>query len=214
MQLELDAPVRCGGEVVGKIADVVIDPATQRLTHIVVETPDMQARLVSAELVNEKDAGEEGVALTCSRDAFNALESVRDVAFLRFDEFPAADDDSDVGVEEVVAMPQYEAVAIGGLDSNVALTYDRIPKGEVEIRRSSVVNSADGHRLGHAEAFVVADGKVTHILLERGHLWGTRDVTIPIEAVESIATDCVTVSLSKDEVGALPSVRVHHRRFG
>jgi sporulation protein YlmC with PRC-barrel domain len=209
MQVELGTDVRCEGETVGKIADVVIDPATSRLTHIVVETSDEQSRLVPAELLSEETGGDEGVALTCTADEFRALESVRDFAFLRYDEFPAPDDGSDIGVQDVVAMPAYEAVGVAEFDSNVGVAFDRIPHGDAEIRRSSPVNSSDGHRLGHAEAFVVADGKVTHILLERGHLWGTRDVTIPIEAVQSIETDSVTVNMSKDEVGALPSVKVH-----
>jgi hypothetical protein len=46
-------------------------------------------------------------------------------------------------------------------------------------------------------------------VLERGHLWGRREVTIPIDAVETVETDKVTLRLSKDEVGALPSVHVH-----
>jgi hypothetical protein len=33
-------------------------------------------------------------------------------------------------------------------------------------------------------------------------------VTVPVGAVESIKTDAVTLSLTKDEVGALPAVRV------
>jgi hypothetical protein len=47
------------------------------------------------------------------------------------------------------------------------------------------------------------------VLLERGHLWGRREVTIPIGAVAKVETDAVTLSLSKDQVGELPSVRVH-----
>jgi sporulation protein YlmC with PRC-barrel domain len=67
--------------------------------------------------------------------------------------------------------------------------YDRIPKGQVEIRRASLVTSSDGHSLGRVEALILDDGdKVTHFVLERGHLWGRRDVTIPISAVEKIET--------------------------
>src|SRR5262245_32986370 len=136
MQLELGTRVRCGGDVVGEIADVVIDPATQRLTHIVVETPDKQARLVPGELVHEADADADGVALTCTAEEFNALDSIREFAFLRFDEFPKPEAGSEIGVEDVVAMPYYDAAAVGDytgeFDSNVGLTYDRIPKGEAE----------------------------------------------------------------------------------
>ena len=90
------------------------------------------------------------------------------------------------------------------------MTYDRIPKGEVEIRRASEVTSADGHHLGRVDGFVVADDDaITHFVLERGHLWGRREVTIPMNAVAHVHTDAVTLTLTKDEVGDLPSVHVH-----
>jgi hypothetical protein len=56
----------------------------------------------------------------------------------------------------------------------------------------------------------VDDGDhITHFVLERGHLWGRREVTVPISAVESVASDIVKLTLSKDEVGDLPSHKVH-----
>jgi hypothetical protein len=59
------------------------------------------------------------------------------------------------------------------------------------------------------DGFVVdADEHITHFVLERGHLWGRKEVTIPIGAVARIESDEVHVALSKDEVGALPAVRV------
>jgi uncharacterized protein YrrD len=70
--------------------------------------------------------------------------------------------------------------------------------------------SADGDYLGDVDGFLVDDGDhITHFVLERGHLWGRREVTVPINAVASVESDVVTLSLSKDEVGALPSHRVH-----
>ena len=75
-------------------------------------------------------------------------------------------------------MPYYYAGAgvdpyPGGLDSRVAMYYDRVPKGEVEVRRASAVISVDGHSLGEVDGFVVdADEHITHFVLERGHLWG------------------------------------------
>ena len=80
----------------------------------------------------------------------------------------------------------------------------------MEIRRSSAVTSADGHDLGQVDGFIVdGEGQITHFILERGHLWRRRDVTIPIGAVAKVETDSVTLSLSKEGVGSLPSVRVH-----
>ena len=39
------------------------------------------------------------------------------------------------------------------------VNYDRVPKHEVEIRRSSAVISTDGHHLGHVEGFLIGSGE-------------------------------------------------------
>ena len=131
---------------------------------------------------------------------------------MRMGEIPASDPDWDVGITDVLAMPYYSSMDLSmepGFDSPVGMTYDRIPKGKVEIRRSSAVLSADGHSVGHVEAFLVEGDDITHIVLEHGHFWGRRDVTIPIGAVAQVETDAVTLSLSREQVGALPSTPVH-----
>ena len=114
---------------------------------------------------------------------------------------------------EVLASPYYTSLGLepypAQLDSHVTMSYDRVPKGEVEIRRASAVISADGHSLGEVDGFVVdADEYITHFVLERGHLWGRKEVTIPIGAVARVESDAVHLALSKHEVGALPAVHV------
>src|SRR5437016_5338325 len=78
MRLELDAPVRCGGDVVGKLADVVIDPVTRRMTHVVVQTDDKDARLVPMELVVAGRDGRRELALTCTEAELRELETIRE----------------------------------------------------------------------------------------------------------------------------------------
>ena len=74
---------------------------------------------------------------------------------------------------------------------------------------------ADGHRLGKVDGFLVDDGDaITHFVLERGHLWGRREVTIPINAVAHVFTDAVTLTLTKDEVGRAASPAPVHRWTG
>jgi sporulation protein YlmC with PRC-barrel domain len=211
MRLELGSPVRCADERFGELADVVIDPAKRPVTHLVV-TPRQRyrpARLVPIELVKgEHDA----ISLRCTLEEADALEPIQSGAYLRWGEAPLDDPDWDVGIETVLAPPYSPYSAYGNpldVDPHISILYDRIPKGEVEIRRASAVMSAEGERLGHVEGFLVdADDALTHVVLERGHLFGCRDVTIPIDAVARVATDSVTLSLTKDEVALLPAVRV------
>ena len=49
------------------------------------------------------------------------------------------------------------------------------------------------------------DRRVTHVLLQEGHLWGRKDVAIPIAAVESV-DDGVRLTLTKLQVQNLPAV--------
>jgi sporulation protein YlmC with PRC-barrel domain len=216
VKLELDTPVRCTDGLFGELADVVIDPIARRVTHLVVEPHggDGLARLVPIEVAAAANGPRPALALRCTLADARQLPSVHEFAYLRLGESPDNDPDWDVGIENMLALPYYGYAGLGepliDYDPHFSMTYDRVPKGEVEIRRASEVTSADGHRLGHVDGFLVdGDDHITHVVLERGHLWGRRDVTIPIGAVTRVKTDSVTVRLTKDEVAALPAVPVH-----
>jgi sporulation protein YlmC with PRC-barrel domain len=213
LRLEIGNRVRCTDGVYGELADIVIDPLEKRVTHLVVqpEQGEGEARLVPIQLAKGREDAQREIELVCTLDEAQAFESVHEAAYLRLGESPAEDPDWDVGVEDVLAMPYYADVGQypAELDSHLTMYYDRVPKGEVEVRRASAVISADGHSLGEVDGFVVdADEHITHFVLERGHLWGRKEVTIPIGAVARVESDAVHVALSKDEVGALPAVRV------
>jgi sporulation protein YlmC with PRC-barrel domain len=218
MRLEIGNRVRCTDGAYGELADIVIDPLERRVTHLVIqpEHDDRGRRLVPIRLAKGGDDEQREIELECTLDEAQAFESVHEAAYLRLGERPAEDPDWDIGIMEVLAMPYYAGQGYAGLegqyatlDSPVPMYYDRVPKGEVEVRRASAVISADGHSLGEVDGFVVgADEHITHFVLERGHLWGRKEVTIPIGAVARVESDVVHVALSKDEVGALDAVRV------
>jgi sporulation protein YlmC with PRC-barrel domain len=218
VRLELGSPVNCTDGPFGELADIVVDPTKRTVTHLVVEPhhDHGQARLTPIDLATVQEEQSPALTLRCSIEEAGRLELVQEYAYLRIGEVPDKDPKWDVGVESVLAHPYYGGSAIGyetippDWDPHVSMTYDRIPKGEVEIRRASEVTSADGHHLGRVDGFLVADDDaITHFVLERGHLWGRREVTIPMNAVAHVHTDAVTLTLTKDEVGDLPSVHVH-----
>ena len=160
---------------------MVIDPTTRRVTHLVVQPdrPSEPARLVPVERARGGEEAEGTIVLDATVAQIGQLESVRESAYLRLGEFPVEDPDWEVGVEEMLALPYYQDLdGIGAeplsYDDHVVWKYDRIPKGEVEMRRASPVTSSDGHHLGHVDGFVV-DGEdhIGHLVLEHGHLWAS-----------------------------------------
>jgi hypothetical protein len=75
------------------------------------------------------------------------------------------------------------------------------------------VVTSDNDYVGQVRAFLVDEGAITHLVVRAGHLWKLREVTLPIEAISRVESDTMTVSLSRDEIDALPAERVHRGLF-
>ncbi len=213
----IPSPVSCSDGPCGELVRVVIDPVARRVTHLVVEPrhPHGRTKLVSLNLLS----GTTGqVHLSCTRKEFDGLEDVREVDFIE-----PGPDDTDYGRDHAYAWPYYGlnfggvgTAGVGALDRMARphqphrVTYDRIPLGEVEVRRGERVYAKDGP-IGHVQGLVVdpADHQVTHFLLQEGHLWGSKQVAIPIHSVTGIE-DGIRVDLTKAEVAALPPVPIAH----
>jgi sporulation protein YlmC with PRC-barrel domain len=212
MRLELGTPARCTDGHFGELRDAVIDPRAKRVTHLVIgphHKPDA-TRLVPIELA---DVGaDREIVLHCSLEEAKAFDSAQDFAYVRLDELPVEDPDWDIGIENVLAIPYYQPGepmdSAYAYSDKVAVSYDRVPKGEVEIRRSSPVTTCDGHVVGHVEGFVVDDDdQIAHLVLEQRHLWRRRRVSVPMSAVTKVETDSVKVRMTKRQLKALPSMR-------
>ena len=214
MRLRLGTKVRCTDGPCGELSDLVIDPAVRRVTHLVVEPRHHHAlaRLVPVKLADvdpsEEAASPPVLSLRCTIEELHRLAPVEESAYLGLSELPPSDAQGDVGAQDVLALPGdgYTDFILDPRwdDPHVLITYDIVPKGEIEIRRKSAVTSADGHYLGHVDALVVdADNRVTELVVDRGHVWARQRVTIPIGAVARVETDSVTLKLTKADVRAL-----------
>jgi sporulation protein YlmC with PRC-barrel domain len=81
---------------------------------------------------------------------------------------------------------------------------------EVEVRRGEHVHATDGH-IGRVQGLVIDANNhhVTHVLLQEGHLWGRKEVAIPIRAVIGV-DDGIQLNITKQQVQDLPPVDIHH----
>jgi sporulation protein YlmC with PRC-barrel domain len=194
--------------MLGELGDLVVDPLRGRVTHLVVRPrrgESVSARLVPIELAIWGDT-DHGVALDCARRDFGALDPVGEVVAVAPDEPRVDDPNWDAGVVDVMApLPATGELGVGAIPNEVTMIYDRVPKDDVELRRSSSVESSDGHDLGHLEALVVdANARLTGVVLRHRRLWAQRNVALPFDAIKAIRTDLVTVALTKRQVKQLP----------
>ncbi|MGO9753503.1 MAG: hypothetical protein ACLP8S_33380 [Solirubrobacteraceae bacterium] len=219
MRIDLDIPVSCTDGPFGELTDVVIDPLTRRLTHVVVAPADghEQARLVPIESAREAD-GSESISLECTLAEIAQLQPIHESAFVLPGQLPAGGEDWDVGIQEMYPISDLGSLGPGVMGAGMAMEYDqhvvvsyhRVPKGGVEIRRASPVTSSDGHHLGHVVGLVIDDHqRVTLLVLEHGHLWGKRWVEIPGASIDRCASDELLLSLTSDQVGELKALPSH-----
>jgi sporulation protein YlmC with PRC-barrel domain len=191
----------------GELADLVVDPAKRRVTHLVVEPRHgvvVGPRLVPIALA-EPGAEERTIELRCTAAEFGALDAVREFAYERLGGLPVDDAEWDVGVVDVLAAPYGMSGEPGStFPTDMAMTYDRVPKDDVELRRASPVHSSDGHELGHVEALLVDEqDQVTQFVLQHRHFFRRRDIKVPVSAIKELDTDSVTLTLTRAEVRAL-----------
>jgi hypothetical protein len=196
--------------VCGTVSRVVIDPIARTVTHLVVEPKHRQGlgRLVPLSLV-DATAGE--IRLRCTTGEFEKLDSAEETQFV-----PGTSGYAAYGPDQVLSWPYY-GLGPAGMGGSLGtgsvsrtVTYDKVPLGEVTVRRGQPVQATDGG-IGTVQGLVIdaRDRHVTHVLLQEGHLWGRKEVAIPIGAVAG-ADDGIRLSITKQEVRDLPSVDVDH----
>ena len=188
-EFAMGATASCVDGPGGKVSRVIIDPATETVTHLVIEPKHRLGvgRLVPLDLV-DTTAGD--IRLCCTVEEFGSLE-------------PA---------EETQVVDDFTGLGLGGLSEPMGIRspmpvilQDVVPLGEADVDRGDPVHALDGE-IGRVQGFLVDpdDHRVTHVLLEEGHLWGRKKVSIPVSAVTGVENG-IRLSLTKKQVEDLPA---------
>ena len=200
----IGAGASCTDGVGGKVTCVVVDPLARVVTHLVIEPKHRHgaARLVPLDLV---DATTGEIRLRCSLAEFENLDPAEATRFL-----PGTPGYSGYGPDQVLIMPYYNIGMADAYSGPMTVTYNAVPLGEVEVRRGEHVHATDGH-IGKVQGLVIDQNShhVTHVLLQEGHLWGRKEVAIPIGAVTGV-DDGIRLNITKQQVQDLPPVDIHH----
>jgi sporulation protein YlmC with PRC-barrel domain len=219
-QFTIGAKASCSDGTCGEVTRVIVDPVAEAVTHLVVDPEHRRGlgRLVPLRLI---DATAGQIRLSCTKAEFEKLEPAEETRFI-----PGTSGYAGYGPGKVGYWPYYGLAmggalgaggglsgglsGIGGGNISQIVTSDTVPQGEVDVRRGDPVEATDGD-IGRVQGLVIDRGSrhVTHVLLQEGHLWGRREVAIPISAVTSTSGG-IRLRISKQEVRDLPPVDVDH----
>ena len=205
-EVALDVRVECTDGHAGTSTHIIIDPTTRNITHLVVSDnePVVDHRyLVPIEIVAE--SRHDVIRLKCTQEEFAQLDQFIDVHYI---ENPHPE--SGYPADSV-----YLAPYVSPLDLEyIPVEVERIPLGELAVRRGATVEATDGY-VGRFGEFLVdpQSGAATHLVLQEGHLWGKREIVLPFSAVDQMLESTISLKLDKASVEKLPAIPVQ-RDYG
>jgi sporulation protein YlmC with PRC-barrel domain len=200
VDVPMSAKVECADGPGGQSVGVVLDPKTWQVTHFVIEEggPSLTERLVSVDWVTETTP--DSVRLRCSKSELAAMQPFAEMEYHRMDR------------STFVGGPYCGWYGWPYVFLETMLTpakRERVPPGELAVRRGARVKATDG-QVGQVDEFLVdpTSRHITHLVLREGHLWGQKDVTIPVSEIERAGEATVYLKLDKQAIESLPAVPV------
>jgi sporulation protein YlmC with PRC-barrel domain len=199
MELPLDVEVHCSDGRCGRSAYIILNPATDQITHIVVRErqPSRVERLVPVMLVANTAA--EVILLKCTKEEFAALEPFNQTQFV-YGDLPHHAMDPNLTMLWPYVVPSKRIVSE---------RIRPIPPGELAVRRGTPVEATDG-RVGRVDQFLVEpdSGHITHLCLRASHLRGDKVICIPVSEISEIKEKVVYLKVNKEAIASLPTVPV------
>jgi len=189
--IPLDAQVHCSDGAAGRSTCLIVDPIGEIVTQVVVYDggrPIELERVVPIERIAETT--HDSISLDCTRDELRELPVFDSIGYI-----PREDDAGTRTFFWPFARP--EAV-------NLPLEHERVPLGELVLRSGADIEASDGHVGKLGEVLVDEEGRITHVVLMEGHLWGRREVAVPVSMVEDAAEDLVRLRVDRKAVEELP----------
>ena len=193
MDIPIEADVNCADGPGGRSTYVVISPLTQQLTHVVVKEhryPYAQ-RLVSVDDV--LDSTPTSIQLRCTCDALSKLQRFIESEYLE-------------GIVSFRGCAREAHVLWPYTASELTLAeHKQAPPSELALHRGTAIYGTDG-RVGKVDEFVIEPEtkQITYMVLAEGHVWGQKDVTIPVSEIEHIEDEAIYLKLDKLAIGQLP----------
>jgi len=203
-EININAKVECVDGPCGQSLTLIVERKTAKVTHLVIEDETLPykpyQRLVPMDQVVETSP--DLIRLGCSRDEVANMEPFIQTHYLQKAELGYSVLQGGDGPPD--------ASAVGASYS----TYEEemVPEGAVAIRPGIEVEASDGPA-GTVGDLVVdpQTAEITHFVLRERRLWGKKEVTLPLAAVERVAGDTVYLKLDKQAIGRLPAISPRRR---
>jgi len=210
MEIPLNARVECTDGICGHSVYVVIDPVFDRVTHFVVrlDTSPNAEYIVPVDLITRTIVGT--IRLSCDKEEIVKMNPFIRTTFIQ-ENVPDRNFRYPGGIYSSESY-YYLPYVTSEPTLKVPREHLQIPVGELAVKRGARIEATDGY-VGTLAEFVVNPNTnhITHLVLREGHLWGKRDVIVPLSAMGEIRNNTVFLNINKPQMEILPSFLVDRR---
>ncbi len=202
IDIPIGVNVKCTDGVVGKSTHIILDPKTRKVTHFVVNGSTILANhdhLVSVDKVTKADRN--GIEIDCTQDDVTRMEPFTTTKTMEY---------------KYVDYSELQSAATNYIDPHPIKTTgyadvdeQHLPTGMQAIAAGATIDASDGNVGKLGELLANGDsGEVTHFTLAEGHMFGHKEVVLPISAIDTVNQETITLNLTKDQVKQLPAVPI------
>ncbi len=206
MDIPINAAVQCTDGPGGHITHIVLNPVSRKVTDVVVREPWLLGSEMVVPVGFIVKSTPETIYLRLARRDLAGMQSFIRTQFIApSDDFPAH---NRPWVDHPPTGAMLSPYAMIG-DEGITISYETIPLDELAMSRGDRVEASDG-RVGRIDEFLVNPETmaITHLVMREGHLWGQKDVTIPVVQIDRITEGTVYLRLSKQQIEELPALKV------
>ncbi|MFN2106353.1 MAG: PRC-barrel domain-containing protein [Candidatus Promineifilaceae bacterium] len=199
-EIPFDSTVNCSDRHGGTTVAVTLHPVSRNVTHIVVEDNDGRQRLVPLKVIEK--TGDDDVWLNCTEDELKKMTLFLTNEYVERAPQKSGDWTEEEGEwEDGVDVSQFERTDNFGMP----VVVEKVPPGEIAFHRKTDIEATDDY-VGEVEKLIIEPdtGHITHLVWEKGHLWGKKHIMIPLTAVDNVDYDSVYLNVDKDTVENFP----------
>ncbi|MDH3675411.1 MAG: PRC-barrel domain-containing protein, partial [Anaerolineae bacterium] len=191
MDIPLNVDVHCTDGRYGRSTYIILNPAIDKLTHVVVKTQKAPhtERVVPIKWV--KETTPELILLNRTKEQVATADLFKQTDFDQRDVPHYATD------PRLTLLWPYRVPA----KKIISDEYQKIPPGELAVSRGARVRATDG-RIGQVDEFLIDPESeyITHLVLREGLPWDKKHIAIPVSDIDRIVENTVHLKIDKQNV--------------
>ncbi len=200
MDIPIDAEVFCSDGLCGRSTYVVLKPNTEEVTHLVVKENKLPHEEVLIPITAVTATTPDSINVRYTRDQMAKMLPFIETEYVK------------VNIPRYTGGAYFMEPYVYPEVETLPVKHEAVPADELAVRRGAWVEATDG-RVGRVDEFLVdpENDHITHLVLREEHLWGQKEVTIPVSEIERIEENTVHLKIGKRKIEALPVIPVRRK---